>query len=213
MTAYRSGLWTSPSDEADGSAKAGWNAIDSRRVEEALAAMQREIDALKERNAHLLRRLDAHEDDLRRNKAEMHGDASLDEGESPVSKNKRDDGRALAAATDSVAAFNQLKKTVQASSGRLACVSAKSGRGDLVLEGCNVHVRNGGGGDRILQRQGQPDRGVVRDDALNRNGSHYVVVGDSHQWTGHSGILVGYDHASTAYYASVVGGTWEGYKS
>jgi uncharacterized protein with NRDE domain len=54
---------------------------------------------------------------------------------------------------------------------------------------------------------------AVRDDALSRNGSHYVVVGDSHQWTGHSGILVGYDHASTAYYASVVGGTWEGWRA
>jgi hypothetical protein len=122
---------TSP-DEADGSTKAGGNTVDSRRVEEALAVMQREIDALKEHNAKLQRRLDAHDDALRRSKAGTHGDASVAECES---ESKRDDGRELAMATVSVSAFNQLKKTVQALSGRLACVSAKSGRGDLVFEG------------------------------------------------------------------------------
>lgn len=187
----------------------------SRRVEEVLVAMQREMEALKEHNAILQRKLDALEKALgRTNSAAIDNDAE-EEGSGAESVPRLGRRRRRLPTSVSVAEFNKLQKTVQGLAKRLACVSAKSDGNDLVLEGCNVHVQNGlrdtlsenGKGNLIV---GYNPMSLLGTEAAQRTGSHNVVVGDRHRWTSHSGIVAGFNNYIGARWTAALGGTYVG---
>lgn len=83
------------------------------------------------------------------------------------------------------------------------------GRDTLRFEGVNVQVVNGTG-----STSGTPNGTgnlIVGYDAAfggvrNRSGSHYVVVGDEHQYTRFGGIVAGFQNTASGDWASVTGG-------
>jgi phage shock protein A len=93
--------------------------------------------------------------------------------------------------------------------GRLACVDASSTATDLVFSGCNVHLRNGAGQTTTTNGFGNLIVGYNEESGVNvdRSGSHMVVVGPLHSWTGYGGLVSGVGHHQEAAFASVIGGT------
>jgi phage shock protein A len=93
--------------------------------------------------------------------------------------------------------------------GRLACVDASSTATDLVFSGCNVHLRNGAGQTTTTNGFGNLIVGYNEEAGVNvdRRGSHMVVVGPLHSWTGYGGLVSGIGHHQEAAFASVIGGT------
>ena len=98
------------------------------------------------------------------------------------------------------------------------CLVTEAGTGDIddvVFEGCNVHVRNGeddtdtvnGVGNLIVGYNEDPDDSLFNDDYNGeRTGSHTLVVGASHSWTGSSGIVSGYSNVLWADDGAIIGG-------
>lgn len=132
----------------------------------------------------------------------------------------------LAAALISIAGVASADVFCKSPSGLLRLRSACKGRetalpigisadGKTVLvSGANLQIVNGAGssdgdpnglGNLIVgyAADGRPD---VGDGADIRTGSHNVVIGDEHTWSGTSGLVVGLDNAITGVGASVSGG-------
>lgn len=93
------------------------------------------------------------------------------------------------------------------------------GRDTLRFSGMNLQLVNGvqqagaepnGLGNLILGWNAQTPmhEGSVREgEGARRSGSHYLIVGDEHQWTGNGGIVAGLRNMSSADWASVLGGS------
>lgn len=105
----------------------------------------------------------------------------------------------------------ELKQTVAAQQALLNGVSRETVDGNKTLRfsGMNVQVVNGTGttdgepnklGNLIVGYNGQPFTPV------SRTGSHYLVIGDRHQWTRYGGILAGFQNTASGAWASVSGG-------
>lgn len=86
------------------------------------------------------------------------------------------------------------------------------GHDTLRLEGMNLQVVNGtdstdgapnGLGNLVI---GYNDPRSGTDPATDRGGSHYLVVGDRHHWTGFGGLLAGLRNTASGDWASVTGG-------
>lgn len=84
------------------------------------------------------------------------------------------------------------------------------GHDTLRLEGMNLQVTNGSGdtgtangvGNVIIGYSAQRLVGAPAE----RTGSHYLVVGDQHAWTGHGGMVAGLRNSAGDEGASVIGG-------
>jgi hypothetical protein len=77
----------------------------------------------------------------------------------------------------------------------------------VTFTGVNVHIRNGGGATDTADGTGNLVLGWNEaDDNDTRTGSHNVIVGSHHAWTGTGGLLVGQDHALLADGAVAIGG-------
>jgi hypothetical protein len=84
------------------------------------------------------------------------------------------------------------------------------GQDTLRLSGMNLQVVNGeddtettnGLGNVIIGYNGETRVGADPD----RDGSHYLVVGDGHGWTSYGGIVAGQDATASGPYATVTGG-------
>lgn len=83
----------------------------------------------------------------------------------------------------------------------------------LRLTGMNLQLVNGTGstdgdpngrGNLIIGYNAQRPTGV--DESAQRTGSHYLVVGDQHEWTSYGGLLAGLRNTASAAGASVPGG-------
>lgn len=91
--------------------------------------------------------------------------------------------------------------------------SAVDGRDTLRFAAMNLQVVNGTG-----STDGEPD-GLgnlivgynaprpITDPAVDRAGSHYLVVGDRHHWPRFGGILAGFNNTASGDWASVTGGS------
>lgn len=107
--------------------------------------------------------------------------------------------------------FRYYRKSLNRLSKRLRCISSESNGGDLIIEGCNLHVQNGlgrssatnGKGNLIIGYNELEDSGVVPE----RRGSHNVIVGPQHQYTSVGSIISGKSHTVTGMYSSSIGGT------
>ena len=103
-----------------------------------------------------------------------------------------------------------------------ACLTTKDvdgqAKADVVFEGCNVHIRNGDSSTNTTNGLGNLIVGYNED--LNtvgvrfprtagrndRSGSHNVVIGPEHEYSSHSGLVVGVGNIISGAYASVSGG-------
>lgn len=117
---------------------------------------------------------------------------------------------------DQAAAITDLEDEVadQASTiaGLEATFSGVSRNGDLLtFTGMNLQLTNGqeatnatnGLGNLIIGNNQQRPPWLA---PAERTGSHYLVIGDRHEYTSHSGIIAGSNSTATARYASVTGG-------
>jgi len=74
----------------------------------------------------------------------------------------------------------------------LACVDASSTDLDFVLDGCNVHIRNGATATQSANTLGNLIVGYNENTSLaSRLGSHNIIVGADHAYDGVSGLVVG----------------------
>ena len=79
--------------------------------------------------------------------------------------------------------------------------------GDIVFYDTNVLIQNGTGATDTLNGKGNLVVGYSRlDGTLDRGGSHNLVVGDFHDFTGHSSIVSGTDNHVDASNAVSLGG-------
>jgi len=92
---------------------------------------------------------------------------------------------------------------------RVACVSGASGTNDFIFNGCNVHIRNGGGITNSINGFGNLIVGynAPRVNEPNKTGSHNLVVGDNHNYSQFGGLVVGFQNAIASPWASVSGGS------
>lgn len=78
----------------------------------------------------------------------------------------------------------------------------------LIVEGVNLHLRSGAGRTDSANGLGNLIIGYAADDIGNdqRTGSHNLVIGDEHDWTGWAGIVSGWGSRIGGAGGSVVGG-------
>jgi len=80
---------------------------------------------------------------------------------------------------------------------------------DIYIKGANLHVVNGSGSTNSTNGLGNIIIGynsMRSDEANTRTGSHMLVAGDEHNYSGYGGIVVGGRNTTTGGYASVGGG-------
>ncbi len=95
---------------------------------------------------------------------------------------------------------------------KLACISDQSTATDLVFEGCNVRILNGLGATDSLDGTGRGNLiiGYDEDGAgdNDRSGSHNLVIGAEHTYSGTGGLVAGYRNSVTGSSAAVTGGSY-----
>ena len=90
----------------------------------------------------------------------------------------------------------------------LTCASYDSVEHDFILEGCNVHVRNGSGFTEAVSGFGNLIVGYNASLGLvNRTGSHNLIIGDGHQYSSYGGLIAGFRNTVSSPGGSVTGGT------
>lgn len=95
-----------------------------------------------------------------------------------------------------------LEAQVRALEDLLAGVRVEGGR--MILDGLNLHIRNGAGPN---DRDGSGNLVLGYDEGgVNGIGSHNVVIGPGHEYTGQAAFVSGTDHVATAWYSSLLGG-------
>jgi hypothetical protein len=88
----------------------------------------------------------------------------------------------------------------------------------IIFSGGNLHVRSGSGGTQDATGLGNLVVGYDEDSTscvaidaatidANRTGSHNLIIGDCHEFTGPAGFVAGHQNKTTAEYASVSGGS------
>jgi hypothetical protein len=78
---------------------------------------------------------------------------------------------------------------------------------DVFLEGANLHVRDGSGSTQgTATGLGNLVVGYDEDDGDDKSGSHNLVIGPYHTYSGYGGLVAGYDNALTGVHTSVTGG-------
>ena len=80
----------------------------------------------------------------------------------------------------------------------------------IIFKGCNIEINNGSGTTATVNGLGNltvgynESRGSGHD---QRGGSHNVVVGSRHNFSGYGGLVVGYENETSGTYATVNGGS------
>lgn len=100
-----------------------------------------------------------------------------------------------------------LAARVEALETKLACVTA-SGT-DFKFVGCNVHVLNGAAtaSTETTNSKGNLIIGYNEGLALDRGGSHNLVIGQGHSYTSYGGLVAGSGNTVSGPNASVAGGS------
>jgi hypothetical protein len=80
---------------------------------------------------------------------------------------------------------------------------------DLVINGANLHIRNGLGSTETVNGVGNLIIGYNESpvEASSQVGSHNLVIGIGHAWTSYGGFVAGSSNSILRPYASVSGGT------
>jgi len=78
---------------------------------------------------------------------------------------------------------------------------------DVVLSGANFRVESGAGAGMAPNGLGNIVVGYDQDDGFDvKTGSHNIVVGDFHSYTGQASIVTGENHSSMGDYSALLGG-------
>lgn len=91
-----------------------------------------------------------------------------------------------------------------------ACLS-EDPEGTAVFEGCNVQIVNGEGATGTMNGKGNLIIGYNESflgEGKDRSGSHNLVVGPEHQYSGSAGLVAGYNNTISARWATVTGGAF-----
>ena len=104
--------------------------------------------------------------------------------------------------------LDALENDNQALTDRLACVKDESNDTELIFEGCNVHVRNTAGQTDAIDGLGNLIVGYNEDggETRDRTGSHNLIIGAWHSYSGYGGLVAGFENTIASSYASVTGG-------
>jgi hypothetical protein len=79
--------------------------------------------------------------------------------------------------------------------------------GDVIFRDTNVFIQNGASATGVLNGKGNLVIGYnLTTGALDRSGSHNLIIGDGHTYTGHSGVAAGIDHQIKANFNAAIGG-------
>lgn len=151
-------------------------------------------------------------------------EADNDELQATVADQDAEISDLQATVTDQDAQIDDLESTVAEQEGQLSALQAllagverqddAQGRDTLMFAGMNLQVVNGTGttvGDPnglgnllIGYDRERPDW----EGGSDKSGSHYLVVGDEHNYTSSAGLLAGYRNTASAEHASVSGGAY-----
>jgi hypothetical protein len=105
----------------------------------------------------------------------------------------------------------RLEAVVTQLGAKIGCIQTV-GTFDVIFDGCNVHIRNGSGdtetanglGNLII---GYNERYENDRPHVVRSGSHNLVVGPRHEYTGVGGFVAGQENTVSSKFASIAGGT------
>jgi len=92
---------------------------------------------------------------------------------------------------------------------KLARVSVSEDGNDIYVTGANMHIRNGEGSTETASSVGNLIIGYNEFEGPGRPsrwGSHNIVIGGHHSYTGYAGFVAGKHNTISAPYASVTGG-------
>ncbi len=147
--------------------------------------------------------------------------SDLADAQSDLAEAKTELGEALTTIEELVQAQQTTNEALVAVAGTLQFVSVQDGEINglsgphLIIQGCNVHVRSGGGatddfetgrGNLIVgynELVGSNEHSVM---AGSRLGSHNLVVGPGHTYASAGGLVAGDNNSLLARHASVTGG-------
>lgn len=96
-------------------------------------------------------------------------------------------------------------QTIDGLESRLTCLSYDAVTRNLLIEGCNVHIRDGSGDTASTTGLGNLIIGYNRNSG-NTTGTHNLVIGDGHGYTSFGGFVAGHNNTLASPYASVSGG-------
>lgn len=102
----------------------------------------------------------------------------------------------------------QLDTRVEQVEELLTCVDFDSANLNLIVESCNLIVRDGSGSTASTTGLGNLIIGYDTDESLNKDksGTHNLVVGDEHEYSSYGGLVAGRANSAHGPYASVTGG-------
>jgi len=103
-------------------------------------------------------------------------------------------------------AIGELSASNAALASKLGCVLKFSSPHDFVVDGCNLHVRNGAGRTDTTNRYGNLIIGYNRNEQATRTGSHNLVLGDLNEYRSYSGIVSGVQNTLGGPNATILGG-------
>src|SRR5437870_2701652 len=89
----------------------------------------------------------------------------------------------------------------------LKCVSVQGT--DLIVKGCNVHIRNGDPSEKTDVKNGLGNLIIgynAPTPGQDRTGSHNLVIGDEHTYSSTGGLVAGFQNRLFGSSASVTGG-------
>ena len=94
---------------------------------------------------------------------------------------------------------------------KLACISAESDSENLILDGCNLHVRDGTGkSDHLAEPTNGLGNVFIGYNEANfqsvKTGAHNLIMGPYHTYTGYGGIAMGYKNKIDKGYSAAIGG-------
>ena len=114
----------------------------------------------------------------------------------------------LASGTNSSVSGGVLVEASGSNASASGCLAVEPDFNTAMFEGCDVHVRNGTGSTGgTVNGVGNLIVGYDEyDGSQTRGGSHNLVIGAEHSYTGYGGLVAGVGNTISRGYASVIGG-------
>ena len=102
-----------------------------------------------------------------------------------------------------------LQSALTQATATIACLQMAPSGVDLIVNGCNLHIRSGGGStDAALNGLGNLIVGYNENfyPGFDRSGSHNVIIGRHHSYSSFGGLVAGEENNLSGPGASIVGG-------
>jgi hypothetical protein len=102
-----------------------------------------------------------------------------------------------------------LQSALMQATATIACLQMAPSGVDLIVNGCNLHIRSGGGStDAVVNGVGNLIVGYNENfnSSFDRTGSHNVIIGSHHSYSSFGGLVAGVENSLSGPGASIVGG-------